>query len=92
MAMKLPIGNIVEGHVNEILGLNENISENRLQICRQCPIYSDKWGGICNSKLWLNPETNKVSSQPRDGYIQGCGCRLLAKTTLPHAKCVAGKW
>jgi hypothetical protein len=30
MLMKLPVGQIVEGHVNEILGLNQNVSENRL--------------------------------------------------------------
>lgn len=90
--MQLPVKKIVKGHVNELLGLNENISEKRLQICANCPIYSDHWGGICNSKLWLNPDTNDVSNRPKEGYIQGCGCRLPAKTTLPYEKCVAGKW
>lgn len=47
---------------------------------------------MCNSKLWLNPDTNEVSLTAKDGFVQGCGCRLLAKTTLPNAKCVAGKW
>ena len=28
--MKLPVGDIIEGHANELLGLNENISEKRL--------------------------------------------------------------
>lgn len=90
--MKLPVGQIVQGHINELVGLNEDISEKRLQICKKCPIYSTEWGGVCNRKLWLDPETNRVSLKPLEGYVQGCGCRLLAKTTLPNAKCVAGKW
>lgn len=90
--MKLPIGQIVEGHANELLGLNTNISEKRLKICKECPIYSSDWGGTCNRKLWLDPKTNAVSMREREGYVQGCGCRLLAKTTLPGASCVAGKW
>lgn len=90
--MKLPIGDIIEGHANELLGLNENISEKRLQICKQCPIYCQRWGGTCNDRLWINPETNEVSVNPKDGYVRGCGCRLPAKTTLPYATCIAGKW
>lgn len=90
--MKLPIGQIVEGHANELLGLNSDISERRLEICKACPIYSTEFGGTCNRKLWLDPETNRVSTKERDGYVQGCGCRLPAKTTLPYAKCIAGKW
>jgi len=34
------IGNIVQGHVNEMLGLNTNLAEARLKICRKCPLYS----------------------------------------------------
>lgn len=90
--MELPISQIVKGHANELLGLNQDISEIRLNICKQCPIYSSEWGGLCNSKLWLDPNTNQVSLKEKDGYVQGCGCRLLAKTTLPNAKCIAGKW
>jgi hypothetical protein len=90
--MELPVANIVKGHVNELLNLNADISESRLKICKDCPIYSPNWGGICNEKLWLDPDTNDVSVRPKEGYVQGCGCRLLAKTTLPNAKCVAGKW
>ena len=90
--MKYPVGDIVKGHANELLGLNKNYVEMRLNICKKCPIYSTKLGGICNDRLWLNPETNDISMKERDGYVRGCGCRLPAKTTLPDAKCVAGKW
>jgi len=35
----MEIGNIVKGHVNEILGLNVNISEERMGICKRCPLF-----------------------------------------------------
>lgn len=88
----MDIGNIVNGHINELLGLNKDIAEIRINICKKCPIYSPRMGGICNSKLWINPETDDVSLEPLDGYVRGCGCRLQAKTTLPDANCVANKW
>lgn len=90
--MQLPISQIVKGHVNEVLGLNTDLSAKRMEICRMCPIYSPKLGGLCNSNLYLNPYTNEVSTVKREDYIQGCGCRLSAKTTLPNANCPADKW
>lgn len=40
----------------------EELSEKRLAICRNCPLYKeDYWGPICNSKKYINPETNEVS-------------------------------
>lgn len=85
--------NIIEGHINELLGLNDDISKKRLLICRQCPLYKRTYfGPICNSKLYYNPTTNELSETPKEGFIQGCGCRLEAKTTLINEKCIIGKW
>ena len=50
----------------------EYITE-RTKICRSCPI-CDTDKEICNAKLYLNPETNDVSTTPKPGYIKGCGC------------------
>lgn len=86
------IGNIVKGHINELLDINEDISKNRLQVCYRCPLYSYKLGGICNSRLWLNPNTGDVSTTQKEGYVRGCNCRLNAKTRLPNATCPANKW
>lgn len=88
----MQIGNIINGHVNELLGLNKNISETRLAICKRCPLYTSKFGGLCNNRLWLNTETGDVSISYKEGYVKGCGCRLNAKTTLAREKCPAGKW
>lgn len=88
----MEIGQIVQGHLNEVLGLNKDISQERKKICYQCPLFSSKFGGICNNKLWLNIETGDVSTYPIDGYKSGCGCRINAKTTLSNSKCPVGKW
>lgn len=83
---------IANGHVKEILNLNQDLSNNRLKICYSCPLYSSKLGGTCNNKLWLNVNTGDVSMENKSGYKRGCGCRLLAKTRLPNAICPVGKW
>lgn len=86
------LSDIIKGHTNEFLGLNEDISAKRMTICRKCPIYSPSFGGLCNDKLWIDPKTEKISFEPKQGYVAGCGCRLKAKTTLPNAHCVINKW
>lgn len=90
--MKLPIAQIVEGHVKEALNLDQDISETRLNICRKCPLYSYSLSGTCNSHMWLNPKTNEVSVTAREGFIHGCGCRLQAKTRVLQAHCPVDKW
>lgn len=86
------IGRIVEGHVNEMLGLNINLAEARMKICKKCPLYSSRLGGICNPHLYLNPSNGDVSTEKKDGYVKGCSCRLSAKTTLVNEHCPADKW
>lgn len=88
----MEIGNIVTGHLNEVLGLNKDISEPRLRICKKCPLYTPRLGGMCNMRLWLNPETRDVSPEAKDDYFRGCGCRVEAKATIAKERCPAGKW
>ena len=87
------INNIVKGHVNELLNNNDKLSEMRMKICRKCPLYKEKWyGPICNHKLWLNVETGETSEEPKEGYINGCMCRLEAKTRDIDSECTIKKW
>lgn len=86
------VKNIINGHLNELFNINEDISKNRLNICYRCPLYSTKFGGICNSRLWLNVNTGDVSITKKPGYINGCSCKLLQKTKNPSSKCPANKW
>lgn len=83
---------IINGHVKNLLNLEEELSKSRLEICYKCPLYSKKLGGICNNKLWLNIKTGDVSVKQKPGYVRGCSCALKAKTRLSNAHCPANKW
>lgn len=63
--------------------------EERLAICNNCPIFNQ---GRCNSKLWINPNTDDVSPYPKNGYIRGCNCIIAVKARNPNNHCIAGKW
>ena len=63
----------------------------RLSICEHCGIY-DSTRKICNGSLYINPETNDVSINKKEGYIKGCDCYIPRKVLNAQAKCPAGKW
>ena len=63
----------------------------RTKICRACAI-CDTENELCNSKLYLNPDTNDVSITPKEGYIKGCGCLLKYKIPNSNKRCPAKKW
>ena len=65
--------------------------EQRKEICLKCPIYSS-FTQKCNPKLWINPDTDDVSTKPKAGYIRGCNCHVLIKLRNLNNHCVAGKW
>lgn len=71
--------------------MKEQTIEQRIELCKKCPIYNPQ-RGTCNSKLYLNPETDEVSTRPLIGYVRGCGCLISVKTKNPNSSCVAGKW
>ena len=60
--------------------------DERREICNNCPIYSPA-RAICNPNLWLNPETNEVSTKAKAGYIRGCGCHVLIKMRNLTLRC-----
>ena len=73
--------------INELVKIRE-------KICKSCPLYKMKYGfiAICNSKLYLNKENNDVSTVPKEGYRQGCGCSIEYRVQNPKLHCVCGKW
>ena len=85
---------IIDGHLKELFNKEEDLSKQRVNICKSCPLYKidSILGEVCNSKLYLNLETNQVSTYPRKGYYNGCGCRIQAKSRLITAKCPLNKW
>lgn len=89
------VKNIIEGHINELLGNKEAIAKPRREICLKCPLYKTNtffgWAE-CNSKAYLDPNTGDFSLQFKPGYKKGCGCRIEAKITVASEKCPVGKW
>lgn len=86
------LGDILEGHMNELLHKQEDISFKRLQICDQCPIVNHTvLGMMCDSNKWIN-KNDEVSFEAKEGFTRGCGCRMSAKSTLEQAHCIIGKW
>lgn len=85
---------IIEGHLKELFNQEEELYIKRIRICLDCLLYKIDpiLGEICNSKIYLNPETNMTSVYPKNGYYKGCGCRLKAKGRLKDAKCPLEKW
>jgi hypothetical protein len=85
---------IIKGHFNEMFDREDELSEERLAICRACPLFLQHKikGMICNPNLWLDKETNTTSEVYREGMKQGCGCRLAAKTRVADAHCPLEKW
>lgn len=63
----------------------------REQVCKSCPIFKPT-DQTCNSKLWINPDTDEVSVTAKAGFIRGCGCHVLIKMRNYNAHCIAGKW
>ena len=83
---------ITNGHIKELFNLKKELSDSRMKICYICPLFLNKFGGICNNRLWLNVNTGDISVNKKEGYKNGCGCRLLSKTRLPNAECPLKKW
>ena len=63
----------------------------RLSICEHCGIY-DVNRKVCNGSLYINPNTNDVSVNRKEGYIKGCDCYIPRKVLNAKAKCPARKW
>lgn len=84
---------IAQGHYNELLNKEEELSKKRMQICEKCPLFlNTMFGMICDSKRYLNPKTNEISYVPKEGFTKGCSCRVNQKTRVIDAKCPQGKW
>ena len=83
---------ILNGHMKELFGRNDDLAESRLEICQECPIYKEHstLGPICDNKKYINNK-DEVSNVMKPGFVRGCSCRLKAKTRLPKAHCIIGK-
>lgn len=90
----MSVKDIVDGHIKMIFNQEDEMSEQRMKICKKCPlcVKDSIRGWVCSKKLYINPETDEVSLSPKQGWIRGCNCTMSSKTRLKHATCIAGKW
>lgn len=86
------VEDILEGHYKEITNQENELFESRIKICKECPLYSNRLGGVCDSKKCWNIVKNTLEDFPGKNITCGCGCRLQAKLRLKNAKCVLNKW
>lgn len=88
------INQIVKGTINNILSKEENLYKKRITICKKCKLLTQTkiFGEVCNSKIYLNPNTDEISSEPKLGFKRGCGCVIGSKTRVRESHCPLGKW
>lgn len=71
----------------------EKIKEERLSICKMCPLYKEgTYGAVCNSSKYISPDGKDWSWFKKEGYKQGCGCMISKRISKIESKCVIGKW
>lgn len=88
------ITNIVNGHLNELLGNNEEIAKARIRICKKCPIMKDSFMGyVCSSKLWLNLKQEIYQQNVKMVINVDAGVDLMLKLEILslHVQHVNGK-
>ena len=53
-----------------------DIADQRMSICKQCPLYKEsQYGPVCNSAKFISPDGKDWSWLKKKGYVRGCGCR-----------------
>ena len=71
----------------------EKFIEERLAICKKCPIIRMTEDGMkCDDRKWISEDGTKGSFFQHPGWKKGCGCILIHKTRNPKNHCVCGKW
>ena len=64
--------------------------EERKKICNKCPILTND--GRCNPSLWINPDTDEISTYSKTGFFRGCNWFVFTKMKNVNNHCIAGKW
>lgn len=98
------LGNILKGHVNELLNLNERLYKQRMDFCDNCPLIQKSIiGKVCSKGIYINQSTGEVINTKNtdelvsklilnEDFKNGCGCRVEAKTRDIDSFCPLNKW
>ena len=80
---------IAKGFFNNLTNREDLLYKERIAICRSCKLLKKDsiFGEICNDNLFLNPNTDEISRENKQGFFSGCGCILRSKTRVPEARC-----
>ena len=71
----------------------EKFAEERLEICKKCPIMRmTEYGMKCDDRKWISPDGKEGSFLKKDGWKKGCGCMLQYKVRTQTNHCIAGLW
>lgn len=71
----------------------EKMQEERLAICKECPLYKDgSRGPVCNSSKYISPDGKDWSWIKKEGYKRGCSCALRSKVANPNSHCIISLW
>ena len=72
----------------------ESLINKRQKICESCPLYKidNRYGPVCDSSRYINPEGTEASYIKKDGWMRGCGCHMKFKWGNIKSKCTIGKW
>jgi hypothetical protein len=90
----MSISQIIEGTVKNILNIDSDYAKVRLDVCKRCKLLKEDavFGKMCNKNIYLNPLTDEISSYPKIGFLNGCGCVIKSKIKVLNAKCPLNKW
>ena len=82
-----------QGSIERVVEEERSRRERRMAICSRCPLYTEDpfLGAVCDHRKYLG-SGGVVTAYPTPGAVNGCGCKLLAKTSLPDEVCVLKKW
>lgn len=94
----------MKGHYKELFSLEEKLFEERIKICRKCPLYEiNAFGEGCSNDWIKHDELNLKLKNINEDYfnsyvnkneksIRGCGCRLQAKARNIENTCPHKLW
>ena len=72
---------------------NTDFVEERLEICRNCPIMRmTEFGMKCDERKYISPDGTRGSFFSKPGWKKGCGCYLSKKAIDINKHCICGKW
>lgn len=90
----MSIGQIIDGTLKNLFNQEEEFYRKRITVCRKCKLrkIDTIFGEMCNPSMYLNPDTDEISSEEKPGFFSGCGCILGSKTRVRELECPVGKW